>query len=167
VSITDKKFEEVRTFFESGGRPDLFADIEALIKPKRKNKKRTPFFEAVHEHFLTNDIITVDDMKAMPAYPEENRKTRGDAVKKAAKEQGFQFDKDGKFIWFKVKDNTEAYDAIHDLMQVDRVYPESKMREWCEKHKTGFDATVEAMKERGVRVNRHLTTKKLTFKVIP
>ena len=169
MSITKKEYEDVIPLIR--GLPiseDLYSRIAAELKPKRKNTDRTPFYEAVAEHFLTNDIITVDDMKAMPAYPEgEDRACRKRAVNKAAEEQGFQWKKRGKATWVKVKDNTEAYDAIHDLMQVDKVYSETKMREWCEKHKTDFDATVDAMKERGVSVNRHLTTKRLTFKVIP
>ena len=170
MSITKKEYEDVMPMIR--GLPiseDLYSRIAAELKPKRKNKKRAPFYEAVAEHFLTNDIITVDDMKAMPAYPEgEDRGCRKRAVNKAAKEQGFQVDKRGKFTWFKVKDNTEAHDAIFAEMKVDQTYQESKMREWCEKHKTDFDATVDVMRERtDVIVSQHHVTKNLTFKVIP
>jgi len=170
VSITKKEYEDVIPMIR--GLPisdDLYSRIAAELKPKRKNTDRTPFYEAVAEHFLTNDIITVDDMKEMPAYPEgEQRRCRTTAVNKAAQEQGFQWEKRGKTTWFKVKDNTEAYDAIFAEMKAGLTYQESKMREWCEKHKTDFDATVDVMRERtDVSVNRHNVTKTLTFKVIP
>lgn len=138
----------------------------ALVKPKRKNIKRAPFNKAVLEHLRVNDDITVDDMKPMPAYTDA-RPTRNAALKNAEKSLNIKLDKDGLHRWYKVKDNTEAYDAIFAEMKVDLTYQESKMREWCEKHKTDFDATVEAMKERRVRVGLHHITKTLTFKVIP
>ena len=150
MSITDKKFEEVKAFFESGGRLDLFADIEALIKPKRKNTDRTPFNNAVLEHLRVNDDISVADMKEMPAYTDA-RPTRNAALKGAEKLLDIKLEKTGKYTWRKVADNAYHYDNIAKQIEKAPADKGYNIRNDLNTHNLSEKEAKEALQDRGFR----------------